>query len=75
MAHKHFDEGQMVSLKSRAHLSPATPMLFKVETKLRNNGGLPQYRIKNTEHDHERVELSTNLVAVGSAPNVKDSND
>jgi hypothetical protein len=67
MALYHFEAGQLVSLQSRAHLSPATPMLFKVKNRLPDKNGVAQYRIKNAERGHERVELGSNLVAVEDA--------
>jgi hypothetical protein len=55
--------GQAVSLISRAGLSPATPTRFEVLTRLPDIKGASRYRIRNSQHEHERVELGSNLVA------------
>ncbi|WP_245555132.1 hypothetical protein [Ahrensia kielensis] len=62
-----FKSGQMVSLLHRDHLSPATPKLFRVENRLPDTAGASQYRIKNDEQNHERVELGSNLVVAENA--------
>lgn len=56
-----FTNGQHVTLQSRVGLSPRTPSEFTITLRLPDNRGKPQYRIRNEEHGHERVELGSNL--------------
>ncbi|MCY0095057.1 hypothetical protein [Hoeflea ulvae] len=68
MAKNIFSKGQQVSLQSRVGLSPRTPTEFTVLMRLPDNGGKPQYRIRNEEQGHERVEQGSNLELIGTAP-------
>ncbi|MEM5492345.1 hypothetical protein [Hoeflea sp. AS16] len=61
-----FTKGQHVSLQSRVGLSPRTPMEFTVLMRLPDNQGKAQYRIRNDEQGHERVEQGSNLELVAS---------
>lgn len=61
MAKNIFTKGQRVTLQSRVGLSPRTPMDFTVLMRLPDNQGKAQYRIRNEEHGHERVEQGSNL--------------
>lgn len=61
MARGIFTAGQHVALQSRVGLSPRTPADFKILFRLPDNGGQPQYRIRNDDQDHERVEQGSNL--------------
>lgn len=70
MARSIFTKGQRVSLQSRVGLSPRTPTEFTVELRLPDNSGRPQYRIRNEEHGHERVEQGSNLELI--APGLDD---
>lgn len=66
MAKGIFTVGQHVALQSRVGLSPRIPADFKVMFRLPDNNGQPQYRIRNEERDHERVEQGSNLELVDS---------
>ena len=59
-----FAIGDMVRLISRVGLSPKTPDVFEVLFKMPPRDGKIQYRIRNEEHGHERVEKHDNLVAL-----------
>ncbi len=61
MAKNIFSKGQQVALQSRVGLSPRTPTEFTVLLRLPDNGGKPQYRIRNDDQGHERVEQGSNL--------------
>ena len=63
MAQDIFLPGQAVSLISREGLSPATPTSFEVLVKLSDSKGASRYRIRNSQHEHERVEFGSNLIA------------
>ncbi|KJS19887.1 MAG: hypothetical protein VR78_02505 [Hoeflea sp. BRH_c9] len=67
MAKNIFTKGQQVSLQSRVGLSPRTPTEFTVLMRLPDNSGKPQYRIRNEEHGHERVEQGSNLELIETA--------
>ena len=69
MAKNIFSKGQRVALQSRVGLSPKTPDEFTVLMRLPDNGGKPQYRIRNEEQGHERVEQGSNLELVAPADN------
>jgi len=69
MAKNIFTKGQQVSLQSRVGLSPRTPVEFTVLMRLPDNSGKPQYRIRNEEQGHERVEQGSNLELIETAPN------
>jgi hypothetical protein len=45
---------------------PRTPMDFTVLMRLPDNQGKAQYRIRNEEHGHERVEQGSNLELMAS---------
>lgn len=64
MAIQIFNAGQLVSLRNRTHLSPATPKHFRVVNRLPDISGASQYRIRNDALNHERVELGSNLAIV-----------
>ncbi|MEQ8481533.1 MAG: hypothetical protein RIC18_12820 [Hoeflea sp.] len=64
MAKDVFSKGQRVALRSRVALSPKVPDDFEVLLRLPDNHGQPQYRIRNDEHAHERVEQGSNLELV-----------
>ncbi|MBV6648923.1 hypothetical protein [Hoeflea alexandrii] len=66
MAKNIFTKGQRVTLQSRVGLSPRTPMDFTVLMRLPDNQGKAQYRIRNEEHGHERVEQGSNLELLAS---------
>ncbi|GAB5461147.1 hypothetical protein [Hoeflea sp. EC-HK425] len=66
MAKNIFTKGQRVTLQSRVGLSPRTPMDFTVLMRLPDNQGKAQYRIRNEEHGHERVEQGSNLELMAS---------
>lgn len=61
MAGKEFSAGEVVHLISRVGLSPRTPDTFRVLFKMPPRDGVVQYRIRNDEHAHERVEKQDNL--------------
>tara|TARA_R110002049_G_scaffold191005_2_gene359918 strand:+ start:150 stop:362 length:213 start_codon:yes stop_codon:yes gene_type:complete len=65
-----FTKGQQVTLQSRVGLSPRTPMDFTVLMRLPDNLGKAQYRIRNEEQGHERVEQGSNLELVAAASSV-----
>lgn len=67
MAKNIFTTGQQVSLQSRVGLSPRTPTEFTVLMRLPDNSGKPQYRIRNEEQGHERVEQGSNLELIETA--------
>ena len=67
MAKNIFTKGQQVTLQSRVGLSPRTPTEFTVLMRLPDNSGKPQYRIRNEEQGHERVEQGSNLELIVSA--------
>lgn len=69
MATKLFTKGQQVALQSRVGLSPRTPLEFTVLMRLPDNNGKAQYRIRNEEQGHERVEQGSNLELVASPNN------
>ncbi len=62
MASQEFSVGDKVGLISRVGLSPKTPDTFLVLHKLPPRDGRVQYRIRNEEMAHERVEKQDNLV-------------
>lgn len=62
-----FTKGQRVTLQSRVGLSPRTPDEFTVLLRLPDTAGKAQYRIRNEEQGHERVEQGSNLELVGPA--------
>ncbi len=64
-----FTKGQQVALQSRVGLSPRTPMEFTVLMRLPDNQGKAQYRIRNEEQGHERVEQGSNLELTSSVSN------
>lgn len=64
-----FTKGQHVALQSRVGLSPRTPMEFTVLMRLPDNQGKAQYRIRNDEQGHERVEQGSNLELIVSVTN------
>ncbi|MCY0146952.1 hypothetical protein OEG84_04270 [Hoeflea sp. G2-23] len=64
MAKGIFTKGQHVVLQSRVGLSPRVPADFKILMRLPDNQGQPQYRIRNEDLDHERVEQGSNLELV-----------
>jgi hypothetical protein len=66
MAKNIFTKGQRVTLQSRVGLSPRTPMDFTVLMRLPDNQGKAQYRIRNEEQGHERVEQGSNLELMAS---------
>jgi len=66
MAKNVFTKGQRVALQSRVGLSPRTPMDFTVLMRLPDNQGKAQYRIRNDEQGHERVEQGSNLELIVS---------
>jgi hypothetical protein len=66
MAKNVFTKGQKVTLQSRVGLSPRTPEDFTVLMRLPDNQGKAQYRIRNEEHGHERVEQGSNLELMAS---------
>ena len=70
MSKNIFTKGQQVALQSRVGLSPRTPVEFTVLMRLPDNNGKAQYRIRNEEQGHERVEQGSNLELVGSDSNV-----
>ena len=70
MATTIFTKGQHVALQSRVGLSPKTPMEFTVLMRLPDNQGKAQYRIRNDEQGHERVEQGSNLELIESVSNV-----
>jgi len=61
-----FTKGQQVALQSRVGLSPRTPVEFTVLMRLPDNNGKAQYRIRNEEQGHERVEQGSNLELIAS---------
>jgi len=61
MARQVFRPGQTVALRSRVGLSPVTPSLFQVQMRLTDSRGRSMYRIRNNQHDYERVEPGSNL--------------
>lgn len=69
MAKYVFTKGQHVALQSRVGLSPRTPMDFTVLMRLPDNQGKAQYRIRNDEQGHERVEQGSNLELIVSVTN------
>ncbi len=70
MSKNVFTKGQHVSLQSRVGLSPRTPMDFTVLMRLPDNQGKAQYRIRNEEQGHERVEQGSNLELIGAVSSV-----
>jgi len=69
MATTIFTKGQQVALQSRVGLSPRTPVEFTVLMRLPDNQGKAQYRIRNEEQGHERVEQGSNLELIESVSN------
>jgi len=69
MSKNVFTKGQQVTLQSRVGLSPRTPMEFTVLMRLPDNQGKAQYRIRNEEQGHERVEQGSNLELASSVSN------
>tara|TARA_R110002012_G_scaffold77840_3_gene198242 strand:+ start:6311 stop:6529 length:219 start_codon:yes stop_codon:yes gene_type:complete len=69
MSKNVFTKGQQVTLQSRVGLSPRTPREFTVLMRLPDNQGKAQYRIRNEEQGHERVEQGSNLELVSSVSN------
>ena len=51
---------------SSASAIPRTPTEFTVLMRLPDNSGKPQYRIRNEEQGHERVEQGSNLELIAA---------
>ena len=62
-----FRVGQMVRLKRRASMSPRVPEIFEVTMMLPPMENLPQYRIRSSDENHERVVTQDSIEAIGGA--------